>query len=815
MPTALSEGVGRGLARLWRSSQIPDDLPAHSVSLVSHEMANLHPSARARPRRLRHRRDTRRQGAAGVTGKTAPSLVFTVAITGHQDIPPARHAHLQRQVGEVLAVAHRELRTRAADSLVDKDRPLQLRFVSALAPGADQVGARAALAAAERGEGWQLEAILPFAVPAYQYLARQTLAARKADSASQLTSEAIAAAVDPIPDLAAQAGRMLELADWQPAPDEPERSDWAARRYATIGQMLVRRCDLLIAIWDGLPPRGRGGTADVVTEARRSGVPVVWILPDSPDAVHSILPGPASASVTASDVVIGWRAAQERGESDSSINPGADTAVARAVQQVLLGHDEARRWCIERYLGERPTKRWTRRAASGGAEQDTVPGDTFRAYALMLYLFLRWPSRAMTAQRVADEPPKPLRSWPLQLARRAGTLRVWRNVLLYPFGFGVERGEPGSANAAPLLDHAAEADALATRLSNQYRSAYVKIFALAPLAVLWAVLSMIFPDWKPGFVCAEIATVGLAAWIYLRTRDFDPVAHHKHPGGRWQRLRARWSQDTHQRWLDARLIAESQRSGQLLAWVGFSGRRPIEEHAAAPHDAHHADHHGHAPRTLWAPHYANAIAALPELPHDAGGDTATRMDPARIALLAAAAGKVIADQRGYHDLNHQRLQKLNHRLDAFSVVMIGIAFVFSLAFLAVWLVNKPGPEGLWPLPAGEGTWLYGLYAVIKPTAALLGAVFPAVAAAAAGIRFQGDFERFAMRSKDTAERLTMLAARAERIAEEASVCGMNACTGRPPLFEVLLDLLLDTQGVLDEDLADWRFAYAARPITLG
>ena len=75
-------------------------------------------------------------------------------------------------------------------------------------------------------------------------------------------------------------------------------------------EMLVRRCDLLIAIWDGLPPRGRGGTADVITEARRSGVPVVWIDPKAPDELHSLIPGPASASVPASDLVIRWRAAR-------------------------------------------------------------------------------------------------------------------------------------------------------------------------------------------------------------------------------------------------------------------------------------------------------------------------------------------------------------------------------------------------------------------------------------------------------------------------------------------------------------------------
>jgi hypothetical protein len=104
---------------------------------------------------------------------------------------------------------------------------------------------------------------------------------------------------------------------------------------------------------------------------------------------------------------------------------------------------------------------------------------------------------------------------------------------------------------------------------------------------------------------------------------------------------------------------------------------------------------------------------------------------------------------------------------------------------------------------------------IKNLAAFFGAVLPAVAAAAAGIRFQGDFERFAMRSKDTAGRLKTLAERAEQIKTTAEGCGTEACTGQPPLFEPLLDLLLDTQAVLDEDLADWRFAYAARPITLG
>ncbi|GLF95217.1 hypothetical protein SYYSPA8_12990 [Streptomyces yaizuensis] len=45
-------------------------------------------------------------------------------------------------------------------------------------------------------------------------------------------------------------------------------------------ELLVDRCDLLIAIWDGSPARGYGGTADVVHYARRSSTPVTILWPE-------------------------------------------------------------------------------------------------------------------------------------------------------------------------------------------------------------------------------------------------------------------------------------------------------------------------------------------------------------------------------------------------------------------------------------------------------------------------------------------------------------------------------------------------------
>jgi hypothetical protein len=48
--------------------------------------------------------------------------------------------------------------------------------------------------------------------------------------------------------------------------------------FFAAGKTIVKRCDRLLAVWDGKPARGVGGTADVVDYAVRLGkqVQVVW-----------------------------------------------------------------------------------------------------------------------------------------------------------------------------------------------------------------------------------------------------------------------------------------------------------------------------------------------------------------------------------------------------------------------------------------------------------------------------------------------------------------------------------------------------------
>ncbi|WP_329228057.1 MULTISPECIES: hypothetical protein [unclassified Streptomyces] len=58
-----------------------------------------------------------------------------------------------------------------------------------------------------------------------------------------------------------------------------ETADRAA--YEAANAELLKGADRLVAVWDGTPPSGRGGgTADLVEEAGRAGIPVDVVWPD-------------------------------------------------------------------------------------------------------------------------------------------------------------------------------------------------------------------------------------------------------------------------------------------------------------------------------------------------------------------------------------------------------------------------------------------------------------------------------------------------------------------------------------------------------
>jgi hypothetical protein len=54
----------------------------------------------------------------------------------------------------------------------------------------------------------------------------------------------------------------------------------AGRDYLRAGHAMLDQADLLLALWDGAPSRGTGGTAEVVEEACRRGIPVIHLSPN-------------------------------------------------------------------------------------------------------------------------------------------------------------------------------------------------------------------------------------------------------------------------------------------------------------------------------------------------------------------------------------------------------------------------------------------------------------------------------------------------------------------------------------------------------
>ncbi|MBQ0828124.1 hypothetical protein [Streptomyces tagetis] len=64
---------------------------------------------------------------------------------------------------------------------------------------------------------------------------------------------------------------------------ECHRTGWresTSEAHMAGSEILVGLSDVLLAVWDGEPARGFGGTADVVAYAERSGVPVRVLWPE-------------------------------------------------------------------------------------------------------------------------------------------------------------------------------------------------------------------------------------------------------------------------------------------------------------------------------------------------------------------------------------------------------------------------------------------------------------------------------------------------------------------------------------------------------
>jgi hypothetical protein len=151
--------------------------------------------------------------------------VTQIGVTGHQRLPAEAIDYAVRGIRNILATAQ-----------------APLVGMSSLAAGADQLFATELIAA-----GGQLHVVVPAAGYESTFSGEDTARYR---------------------DLLGCASDITNLPY-----DEPDEE-----AYDAAGLWIAERCDLLIAVWDGEPARGLGGTANAVAHAMRLGrtVQILW-----------------------------------------------------------------------------------------------------------------------------------------------------------------------------------------------------------------------------------------------------------------------------------------------------------------------------------------------------------------------------------------------------------------------------------------------------------------------------------------------------------------------------------------------------------
>lgn len=168
---------------------------------------------------------------------------LALGVTGHRlnQLPPDAHPKVRTAIGSALGLV--------ADSANEAGHGhSKLLLISALAEGADRIAAEAALA-----RKWRLISPLPFKRARYEQDFPDSVAEFR-----RLYAKAIARhEID---------GELLE-----------REQGFSAAGYAAVGREITAHCDVLLAVWNGKPPKGPGGTAEVCALALEKGAPVLWI----------------------------------------------------------------------------------------------------------------------------------------------------------------------------------------------------------------------------------------------------------------------------------------------------------------------------------------------------------------------------------------------------------------------------------------------------------------------------------------------------------------------------------------------------------
>ncbi|WP_128891366.1 hypothetical protein [Erythrobacter sp. HKB08] len=303
-----------------------------------------------------------------------------------------------------------------------------------------------------------------------------------------------------------------------------------------------------------------------------------------------------------------------------------------------------------------------------------------------------------------------------------------------------------------VIPHFALADGIATYLSDAYRGGMVASFILSAAAIVGGVayLPLVGAEWKWPFALLEFLLLILIVLITIAgTR------------GNW-----------HRRWFGTRRVAEYLRHAPMMLSLGCT--RPI----------------GRWPKSRdaqWPELDARARTMAPGIPEM----------KLTHAYLREHAKKVLrpylVGQRDYHRGKVERLEKVHHNLDRVSEVLFVLAIISVGGFLLMELFAALGV-----IPKSVP------YAFSKPLT-FLGVAFPTLGAAFAGIRYFGDFERFAAISDVSATKLDRLRRRVDLLIDGNE---------RDTSYGDFVDLAHAMSDVVVEEIESWQSIFGTKKMAV-
>lgn len=309
-----------------------------------------------------------------------------------------------------------------------------------------------------------------------------------------------------------------------------------------------------------------------------------------------------------------------------------------------------------------------------------------------------------------------------------------------------------------ILPMFAWADGIANRLADAYRSGMCVNFVLAAFAVIvgLAYLPGGFGETKWAFAAVELLLLG---GILALTAAGSRLGWHR-------------------RWFELRRVAEYLRHAPGLLLLGVArptGRWPRKGGSGGGASADWPEHVArHALRSVGLPRVRLTSAYLRE-------------------GLAGVVLPHVTAQRSYHEAKAHRLETVHHRLDRSAEACFGLAVASVLGYL---LCKLGGMAGV--LPAH-------LASDLSPLFTFFGVAFPTLGANLAGIRYFGDFERFAAISRVAAEKLRELEARITLLLSGAE----SALT-----YAAAADLMHALDEAVVDEIESWQSVFGAKHLAL-